>query len=148
MNKIDKEIIDLIKKANYSIEENSALCLINTKFIGFHKKDTKTIVLCTNNAKKIGNFSNKRFAKNNDNLKTKIYLRRALRHEATHMAQACNSDNLTGMIKNINRKINNSKMKALNSSVKISGNLLKEVEAYVMEDRPKKVKKAIEKYCL
>ena len=31
LNKLDKDILELIKKANYSIEENSALCLINKK---------------------------------------------------------------------------------------------------------------------
>ena len=38
LNKLDKEIIQLINKVNYSIDENSALCLIDKKYIGFHKK--------------------------------------------------------------------------------------------------------------
>ena len=37
LSKIDKEIIDLINKANYSIQENTALCLIDKKFVGFFK---------------------------------------------------------------------------------------------------------------
>ena len=45
-------------------------------------------------------------------------------------------------------KINKNKLKALYSSVRISGNLEKEIEAYVMEDKPRKVKEAIKKYCL
>ena len=147
LSKIDKEIIELIKKANYSIEENAPICLIDKRFIGFHKKTEKRIIICTNNAKKITNYR-KIKKHNNDNYKTKLYIRRGLRHEATHMAQSCNSGKLTGIIKNLDQKIHRNKLNALNSSVKISGNLEKEIEAYVMEDKPRKVKKAIEKYCL
>ena len=147
LSKVDMEIIEMIKKANYSIEENAPLCQIDRRFIGFHKKVEKSIVICTNNAKKITNY--RKIKKiNNDNHKTKLYIRRGLRHEATHMAQSCNNGKITGIIKNLDQKIHKNKLKALNSSVKISGNMDKEVEAYVMEDKPKKVKEAIEKYCL
>ena len=44
--------------------------------------------------------------------------------------------------------INKNKEKAIKASVKISGNLEKELEAYMMEDKPRKVKKAIIRYCL
>ena len=147
MSKIDKEIIELINKANYSIQENSALCLIGEQFVGFHKKREKEIVICTKNAKKLGSYKEDIYVKNNDNHKTKLYLRRALRHEATHLAQACNNNKPTGIIKDIDKKIHPNKLKALKRSVKISGNLIKELEAYVMEDKPNKVIKAIEKYC-
>ena len=148
LNKLDKDIFELIKKANYSIEENSALCLIDKKYVGFHKKREKTIVICTENAKKITNFTNKQTSINKDNHKTKLYIRRALRHEATHMVQSCNGDKIIGDIKEIKKKINKYKEKAINSSVRISGNLEKEMEAYMMEDKPRKVKKAIVSYCL
>tara|TARA_Y100001978_G_scaffold168610_1_gene157104 strand:- start:43 stop:504 length:462 start_codon:yes stop_codon:yes gene_type:complete len=147
LSPIDKEIIDLIKKASYSIKENTSLCLIDKKFIGFHKKFEKTIVICTDNAKEISNYR-KTKNNNNDNHKTKLYIRRGLRHEATHMAQSCNKDKVTGIIKNLDQKIHKNKLNALNFSVKISGNFKKEVEAYVMEDKPRKVKEAIKKYCL
>ena len=147
LSKVDREIIELIKKANYSIEENAPLCLIDKKFIGFHKKFEKSIVICTNNAKKISNYR-KIKKNNNDNHKTKLYIRRALRHEATHMVQSCNDDKIIGNINEIKQKINKTKEKAIKSSVRISGNLEKELEAYMMEDRPRQVKKAIIKYCL
>ena len=146
LKKIDLEIVELIRQANYSIEENTALCLIDKRFVGFHKKKDKTIVICTKNAKKIGNFKKGLLTNNNDNHKTKLYLRRALRHEATHMAQSCNNGKTIGIIKN--KTLNKAKEMALNSSLKISGKTEKEIEAYVMEDRPKQVKKAIIKYCL
>ena len=148
LNKLDKDIFELIKKANYSIEENSALCLIDKKYIGFHKKLEKKIVICTENAKKITNFTNKLTSNNRDNHKTKLYIRRALRHEAMHMVQSCNGDKIIGDINEIKKKINKNKEKAINSSVRISGNLEKEMEAYMMEDKPRKVKKAIVSYCL
>ena len=144
LKKIDLEIVELIRQANYSIEENTALCLIDKRFVGFHKKKDKTIVICTKNAKKIGNFKKGVLTNNNDNHKTKLYLRRALRHEATHMIQACNDGRELGIAKNINKI----KIPALKSSMKISGNINKEIEAYIMEDKPREVKKAIEKYCL
>tara|TARA_Y100001970_G_scaffold288149_1_gene414645 strand:+ start:20503 stop:20970 length:468 start_codon:yes stop_codon:yes gene_type:complete len=148
MSGIDKEIIKLIEKKNYSIKENTELCLIGKQFVGFHKRREKEIIICTENAKKITNYRDDIYIGNNENHKTKLYLRRALRHEATHVAQACNNNKITGIIKDINKKIHPNKRKALEASVRISGNLLKEVEAYVMEDKPKKVKEAIEKYCL
>ena len=145
LSKIDKEIIELINKSNNSIEENTALCLIDKKFVGFYKRIEKSIVICTNNAKKLGGYKKN---KNDENHKTKIYIRRALRHEATHLAQSCNNDKPTGIIKNIEKRIHKGKLKALNNSVQISGNYHKELEAYVMEDKPKKVKEIIKNYCL
>jgi len=148
LNKLDKDIFELIKKANYSIEENSALCLIDRRYIGFHKKREKIIIICTENAKKITNFTKKLTSNDKDNHKTKLYIRRALRHEATHMIQSCNGDKIIGDINEIKKKINKNKEKAIKSSVRISGNLEKELEAYLMEDKPRKVKKAIIRYCL
>ena len=145
LSKIDKEIIELINKSNHSIEENTALCLIDKKFVGFYKRKEKAIVICTKNAKKLGGY---RKDKRYDNHKTNIYIRRALRHETTHLVQSCNKGKITGVIKNIEGKINTTKLKAINSSVKISGNYEKELEAYVMEDKPRKVKEILKSYCL
>ena len=96
LSKIDKEIIELINKANYSIEENTALCLLDKKYVGFFKRKEKTIVICTKNAKKLAGYrENEKY----DNHKTNIYIRRALRHEATHLVQSCNNNKPTGVIK-------------------------------------------------
>ena len=145
LSKIDKEIIDLVNKSNHKIEENTALCLIDKKYVGFYKKREKTIVICTKNAKRLGGY---REDKRYDNHKTNIYIRRALRHEVTHLVQSCNNNKPTGVIKNIENRIHESKLKALNSSVQISGNYEKELEAYVLEDKPKKVKEIFKSYCL
>ena len=46
-------------------------------------------------------------------------------------------------------KLHPSKKKALEfSSFNFSGTYAKEVEAYILEDKPKKVKNMIKKYCL
>ena len=145
LSKIDKEIIELINKSNNSIEENTALCLIDKKFVGFYKRKEKAIVICTKNAKKLGGY---RKGKSYDNHKTSLYIRRALRHETTHLVQSCNNNKPTGIIKNIENKIHKGKLKALNSSVQISGNYYKELEAYIMEDKPRKVKEILKSYCL
>ena len=145
LSKIDKEIIELINKSNHTIEENTALCLMDKKYVGFFKKREKAIVICTKNAKKLGGY---RDDKRYDNHKTKVYIRRALRHEATHLVQSCNNNKPTGIIKNIQDKIHEGKLKALNSSVKLTGNYEKELEAYVLEDKPRKVKEILKSYCL
>ena len=145
LSKIDKEIIELINKSNYSIEENTDLCLIDKKFVGFFKRREKAIVICTKNAKKLGNY---REDKSYDNHKTNLYIRRALRHEATHLVQSCNNNKPTDLIKNLENKIHKGKLKALNSSIQISGNYEKELEAYILEDKPKKVKEMLKTYCL
>ena len=145
LSKIDKEIIELINKSNHSIKENTSLCFIDRKFVGFFKKREKSVIICTENAKELSGYKKNN---TNDNHKTKLYIRRALRHEATHLAQSCNKNNAIGDIKNIENKIHKSKLKALNSSIKISGNYKKELEAYYMEDKPRKVKQMIKSYCL
>ena len=149
LSKLDKEIIELVKKASYSIEENSPICLINKNYIGFHNREEKLIVICTENTKKITNYRKKKLLNNNDNHKTELYIMKALRHEATHMIQACNNNKIIGNIEDIKKRLNKNKIKALKSSMLISGsNLNREYEAYLMEDKPRKVIKAIKKYCL
>ena len=145
LSKVDKEIIELINQSNNSIEENTSLCLINKKFVGFYKRKEKVVVICTRNAKNLGGY---RKGERNENHKTNLYIRRALRHEATHLAQSCNNNKPTRIIKNIEDKIHVGKLKALNSSVQLSGNYYKELEAYVMEDKPKKVREILKSYCL
>ena len=149
LTKLDKEILELVRKNNYSIEENSHICLTNRMYIGFHNKAEKLIVICTENAKKITNFKRKNLLNKNDNHKTELYISRALRHEATHMIQSCNNNKIIGDIEDIKKRLNKNKIKALKSSMKVSGsNLNREFEAYLMEDKPRKVIKAIQKYCL
>ena len=151
LSKLDKEIIELVREANYSIEENSPICKNNKKYMGFHNKIEKLIVICTENAKETTNFRGKQLLKNNNNNnhRTKLYIQKALRHEATHLIQSCNNNKTIGNIEDIKKRLNKNKIKSLKSSMMISGSdLNREFEAYLMEDKPRKVIKAIKKYCL
>jgi len=107
------------------------------------------IIICTENAKRKTNYKNKKREQNKDNFKTERAIRKALRHEATHAIQKCNGNKTIGDIKKLESKLHQSKRKALEfSSSNFSGTYAKEVEAYFLEDKPKKVKNLIKKYCL
>jgi len=86
---------------------------------------------------------------NQENFKTERAIRKALRHEAAHAIQRCNNNKIIGDIKKLESKLHQNKRKALEFSISnFSGTYAKEVEAYVLEDKPKKVKNLIKNYCL
>ena len=149
LGKLDKEILELLIKAKYKVEENKVQCLLNKQIKGLHNFEENKIIICTENAKRKTNYRNIKRQQNNDNFKTEQAIRKALRHEATHAIQKCNDNNIVGDIKKLESKLHQSKRKALEfSTSNFYGNYAKEVEAYVLEDKPKKVKELIEKYCL
>ena len=149
LSKLDKEILDLLIKANYEIEENKIECLLNREIKGLHNFVENKIIICTENAKRKTNYRSKKRSPNKDNFKTERAIRKALRHEATHAIQKCNDNKTIGDIKKLESKVHQSNRKALEfSSSNFSGTYAKEVEAYVLEDKPKKVKNLIKKYCL
>ena len=149
LSKLDKEILDLLIKANYIVEENKIECLINKEIKGLHKFEENKIIICTENAKKKTNYRDIKWQQNKDNFKTERAIRKALRHEATHVIQKCNNNKVIGDIKKLESKLHQSKIKALEFSTSdFAGTYEKELEAYVLEDKPKKVKNLIKKYCL
>ena len=149
LSKLDREILDLLIKANYMVEENKIECLLNKEIKGLHNFEENKIIICTENAKRKTNYINKKQVSNKDNFKTERAIRKALRHEATHAIQRCNKNRIVGDIKKLETKLHQSKRKALDfSTSNFSGTYAKEVEAYVLEDKPKKVKNLIKKYCL
>ena len=149
LSKLDKEILDLLIKANYIVEENKVECFLNKKIKGLHNFEENKIIICTENAKRKTNYKNNKQKPNKDNFKTELAIRKALRHEATHAIQKCNNNKIIGDIKNLEDKLHKSKRKALDFSISnFSGTYAKEVEAYILEDKPKKVKRMIKKYCL
>ena len=149
LSKLDKEILDLLIKANYVVEENKIECLLNKNIKGLHNFEKNKIIICTENAKKKTNYRKMKKQQNKDNFKTERAIRKALRHEATHAIQKCNNNKTIGDIKKLESKLHQSKRKALEfSSSNFSGTYAKEVEAYILEDKPKKVKNMIKKYCL
>ena len=149
LSKIDKEILELITKTNYIVEENKKECLLNKGIAGLHNFKKNKIIICTENAKRKTNYKEVKFSSDNSNFKTKRAIRKALRHEATHIIQKCNNNKTTEDVDKLEKKLHQKKRSALKFSTSMfSGNYAKELEAYVFEDKPKKVKKGIEKYCL
>ena len=146
LDRIEIEIIRIVEEAGYSIKENSSLCLLSEKYAGFLIKKDKKIVICTDNAKKREGYTNR----SNQNIdifeKTAIHIKKALRHEAVHVAQECNNGNLLEINKKLS--INKTKLDALRGSKNISGEEEKERQAYILEDKPKLLKEKLEKYCL
>tara|TARA_A100001234_G_scaffold53193_1_gene45107 strand:+ start:140 stop:607 length:468 start_codon:yes stop_codon:yes gene_type:complete len=149
LSKVDREILDLLTKANYVVEENKVECLINKEIKGLHNFEENKIIICTENAKMKTNYKNIKINPNKDNYKTERAIRKALRHEATHAIQKCNNNKTMSDIKILEGKLHQSKRKALKfSTSNFSGTYAKEVEAYILEDKPKIVKNMIKKYCL
>ena len=146
LDRKEVEIIRVVEKAGYKIEENTPLCLLGDDYVGFLDKRRKAIVLCTENAKKREGYT---FIKKKDKdtfERTALHIKKALRHEAVHVAQECNDGNILKIEEKFS--MNPSKVKALNGSIKISGMEEKEKQAYILEDKPRLVEKELKKYCL
>ena len=146
LDRVEIEIIRLVERVGYSIEENGALCLLNKDYVGFMKKSEKTIIICTDNAKKREGYHLFRKINNDKFTRVALHIKKALRHEAVHVTQECNNGNLLDISKKLS--INPAKIIALKGSTKISGEIEKERQAYILEDKAKLVKKELEKYCL
>jgi len=99
LSKLDKEILDLLIKANYIVEENKIECLLSKEIKGLHNFEENKIIICTENAKRKTNYRNKKKGQNKDNFKTELAIRKALRHEATHAIQKCNNNQTIGYVK-------------------------------------------------
>ena len=148
LSKLDREILDLLVKANYVIEENKIECKISKEIKGLHNFEEKKIIICTENAKRKTNYKITKKHSNKDNFKTERAIRKALRHEATHVIQRCNNNETVGNITELESRIHKSKKKALEfSTAGFAGSYQKEIEAYILEDKPKKVKEMLETYC-
>tara|TARA_Y100001968_G_scaffold333488_1_gene396606 strand:- start:292 stop:756 length:465 start_codon:yes stop_codon:yes gene_type:complete len=143
----EKEILELLYKAKFKVEENTPLCLIGENYFGFFKREQKTIVICTNNAMKRGGYHLPRSSREDYFDKTGIYIRRALRHESVHVAQKCNGGSIKEAFNVEKIKIHPFKNEALIGSTSISGRKDRELEAYWLEDKPKKVIYILKKYC-
>ena len=140
------EILRMVEQAGYSTEENTSECLLGEKYVGFLKKRQKTIIICTNNSKKKEGYTLLRNRNSDTYERTAKHIKKALRHEATHVAQECNGGKLLDIKKGLS--MNPAKMDALKGSKKISGEEEKEKQAYILEDKPKLLKREFKKYCL
>ena len=146
LDKIEVEIIKIVEQAGYKTRENTQLCLIGDEYVGFLNKSKKEIIICTNNAKRREVFTPGRIKDKDTFRRVALHIKKALRHEAIHVAQECNNGKLLKIDDKLSMNI--SKLKALNGSIKISGDEEKERQAYILENKPKMVKKELMKYCL
>ena len=146
LDKIESEIIKIVEQAGYRTEENREPCLLGDDYVGFLDKRKKVIIICTNNAKRRERYNLLRRNDRDTFERTALHIKKALRHEAVHVAQECNDGNLLKMDEKL--KMNISKIKSLKGSIKISREEKRERQAYILEDKPKIVKKELEKYCL
>ena len=143
----EKEILELIYKAGFSVEENTPLCFLGEKYVGFIKKRQRSVVICTENIKKSNGYLIANLNNDNSKERTSISIRKALRHEATHVAQHCNNSNLLGLLNKKVKRYKWYKKSAIIRSTSIgNGNTEKEEEAYYMEDRPREVITALKRY--
>ena len=146
LDSAELEIIKTIEQAGYQVEENTEPCLVSNDYVGFLKKKQKIIIICTNNAKKREKYT-LLINKDKDVFeRTALHIKKALRHEAVHVAQECNDGNILNLEKKFS--INPSKINALKKSIVISGEEDKEKQAYILESKPKLVEKELKKYCL
>tara|TARA_Y100001968_G_scaffold134800_1_gene122961 strand:+ start:732 stop:1190 length:459 start_codon:yes stop_codon:yes gene_type:complete len=146
LDRTEKEIIKFVEQAGYRTAENTALCSISNNYVGFLNKKKKVLIICTNNAKKREGYTILRKKDRDTFERTALHIKKALRHEAVHIAQECNNGNLLNMESKLS--MSPSKMKALKESIKISGEEEKERQAYILENKPKLVEKELKKYCL
>ena len=146
LDRTEVEIIKIIEKAGYKTQENTTLCQLSNDYVGFLNKRKKLIIICTKNAKIREGYTFLRRKDRDAFERTALHIKKALRHEAVHVAQECNN----GKILQIEEKfsMNIAKMKALNESIRISGEKEKEKQAYILEDKPRLVVKELKKYCL
>jgi len=146
LDRTELEIIKLVEQAGYKTAENTQLCLASNNYVGFINKRKKVLIICTNNAKKREGYANIRKKDKDTFERTALHIKKALRHEAVHVAQECNNGNLLNIDKKLS--ISPSKIEALKESIKISGEEEKEIQAYILENKPKIVAKQLKKYCL
>ena len=128
-----QEIVNLIRKANYSVKENVEFCR-NKKFFGFANFGKK-FVICTNNIK-------------NSGFDPKFYINETVYHESVHVAHHCNGYRPFWISKG-DMPLPSNKLQDVQNSVDAStASSQMEHEAYWMEDKPDKVRYVLKKYCL
>ncbi len=147
LSKTDTEIIELIKKAGYNLREDTLICIAKPNFFGAFNNKLKEVLICTKNIKRVSGYYLPKVI-GEDNLTTKKNIRETIRHEATHVAQACNGGKPILNKTNKALSMNDYRKDSAIRSANLSGRRDKETEAYWMETRPISIKKALEKYCL
>lgn len=125
---IGKEIASVIQQSKYIIRQNAPICR-NKDLMGIVVGHNLTICL--------------------DNIKNNVspvdhYVNETINHEAVHIAQSCKGSKL-GITTNLDKYKTNDARR----SRKIGGSqMVSEMEAYELEDKPEQVLAYLRKYCL
>jgi hypothetical protein len=132
---IGKNIMNDLAKARFDIRENVGLCSKSNIF-GYTDKPKKFII-CTKNIRNSGyDFG--------------FQLNMTVYHEAIHATQDCKGGkNLIGIPKS-KMPLPFNKIQDIQNSMSASGNysaMMREYEAYYLEDKPEKVLHYVEKFC-
>lgn len=136
LSPVGKEIYNMISQ-KIRVVENSPICAKHNIY-GWYQSTNSTMIFCTARIKSGSNVEK--------------YVNETLFHESVHLAQSCKNrmGNLLPLgISASSMKLSTNQQNDLNKSVSKYGNshLSIEREAYWMEDKPGKVKYAIQKYC-
>ena len=131
-----KDVYDLVSK-KVRFVENSELCR-KYDIYGMYQSDTNKFIICT-----------QRIVKGPD---VQYYINETVLHEAVHVAQSCKTRNRTVSplgISPYDMPLSNRRANDLKKAVRMSGEVTKNIEheAFWMEDKPNKVKYAVQKYC-
>ena len=132
LNQNTLELVEVIKKANYSITEYDSVCS-NALVNGATRYPKKILAICT------------------DNIKTrptnlKEFVNRVITHEAMHIVHMCNGLNPLGLSKsNLSQQNRQNIERSVSMGINTNYNI--EYEAYMMEDNPKQVTEYIKKFC-
>ena len=132
LNSQSKEIINLVNKAKYSVNENIGFCR-DKRFFGYVDHGKKFII-CTKNIKTSG-------------FDPKFYINETILHESVHVAHHCNGYRPFWISKK-DMHLPSNKLQDIKNSVNVSSaSSQMEHEAFWMEDKPDKVRYVLKKYC-
>ena len=128
------EIYQMISR-RIRVVENTPICRKHDIY-GWFNVIEKTMTICTDRII------------SNDN--STYYMNETLLHESVHIAQYCKNNSLTPLgISNSQIQLSSRRNQDIESAVKISGPLVRQIEreAFWMEDKPNEVKYVVKKYC-
>ena len=128
-----KAILESIQRANVSVQEDAIPCWQHLKLFGGLQREKRRLISFTANIRRSGK-------------DVKKYVNQTLLHEAVHVVQLCKNNKPLGY--NIrNMHLTPIKNQFLENSTKFSGSTKKEREAYWLEDKPRRIKSLLRKYC-
>jgi hypothetical protein len=129
-----KQLVELIAKAKFKVQENISWCA-DGRYAGGVIKENKTFFICTKSILKGPNANS--------------YLNETVYHEAVHVVHECKGMQPIGIPLN-QMPLSQSKMRDIDRSISLTKKKSMqrmEHEAYWLEDKPKETIKYLRKFC-